>query len=63
MDSALAKLYDEWEKENLGKGAEEGAIGNYRRAKTLKLLSEIANRRSETLRLYEPLEHVAPFHK
>lgn len=38
-------------------------VRNYQRAKALKLLAEIADRRRETLGLYEPLAHVAPFHE
>ena len=63
MDTALAKMYEQWEHENLGNSEARGAICGYRRAKSLKLLSEIADRRRETLGLYEPLAHVAPFHE
>lgn len=63
MDAALAKLYEQWEDENLGNSESKGAVRGYRRAKSLKLLAEIADRRRETLGLYEPLKHVEPFHE
>jgi len=62
MEKRLAVMYDEWDEENSKKPESGFPVDGYRRAKALKLLTEISDRRRETLGLYEPLKHVAPFH-